>query len=316
MDILSSIESPSDVKAIDNSQLLQLCGEIRSFLIENVSKTGGHLASNLGIVELTVAIHRVYNTSKDRVVFDVGHQSYVHKLLTGRMGDFSNLRCLDGLSGYPKPSESIHDAAVSGHASNSVSLAIGMARARTLMHEDYSVAALIGDGAMTGGLAFEGMASAADSKEAMVVILNDNGMAIDHNVGGMASLISKLHLKPGYLDFKRRYRRTVGKVKTLYDFNHRVKEWIKKRMLPHSMFEDLGFLYLGPVDGHDIEQTEAVLTWAKEQNCPTLVHVITQKGKGYSFAEEKPEAYHGVEAFDFGTGLKKGKHQRDRKSVV
>lgn len=309
MSILSSITSPDDVRLLDKRQLDELSSEIRAFLIENVAKTGGHLASNLGVVELTLAIHRVYDTSKDRVVFDVGHQCYVHKLLTGRIAAFSTLRCLDGLSGYPKPSESIHDAAVAGHASSSISVALGMARARTLMHDDYSVASLIGDGAMTGGLAFEGMCSAAASGEPMVVILNDNGMAIDGNVGGMASLLSKLHLKPQYIDFKRKYRKTIGKIKPIYDFNHSIKEWFKKRLLPHSMFEDLGFMYFGPVDGHDITQLEAVLSWAKEQNCPTLVHVITQKGRGYSFAEENPEAYHGVGAFDSDIGIDMDEHK-------
>ena len=309
MDILSSISSPADVRALDRQRLDELCAEIRAFLIENVAKTGGHLASNLGVVELTLAIHRVYDTSKDRVVFDVGHQCYVHKLLTGRMDAFPTLRCIGGLSGYPKPSESIHDAAVAGHASSSISVALGMARARTIMHEDYSVAALIGDGAMTGGLAFEGMCSCAASGEPMVIILNDNGMAIDGNVGGMASLLSKLHLKPKYIDFKRRYRKTVGKIEPLYNFNHSIKEWFKKRLLPHSMFEDMGFMYLGPVDGHDIIQLEAVLAWAKEQNRPTLVHVVTQKGRGYSFAEDNPEVYHGVDAFDSDTGINMGEHK-------
>lgn len=309
MNILSSINSPEDVRALDKRQIKQLCGEIRGFLIDNVSKTGGHLASNLGVVELTIAIHRVFDTRRDRLVFDVGHQSYVHKLLTGRMDKFPSLRALDGLSGYPKPSESIHDSAVAGHASSSISVAIGMARARTILHDDYSVAALIGDGAMTGGLAFEGMCSAAASGEPIVVILNDNGMAIDNNVGGMASLLSQMHLKPEYIDFKRKYRNTVGKVKCLYNFNHRIKEWFKKRLLPHSMFEDLGFMYFGPVDGHNVEQLEAVLTWAKEQNCPTLVHVVTQKGRGYHFAEDNPEAYHGVDAFDSDTGLDTDAHE-------
>ena len=308
MNILGSIKSPEDVRTLEKDRLDELCSEIRTFLIENVSKTGGHLASNLGVVELTIALHRVFDTSRDRVVFDVGHQCYVHKLLTGRMDEFSTLRMLDGLSGYPKPSESIHDAAVAGHASSSISVALGMARARTLMHDDYSVAAIIGDGAMTGGIAFEGLCSAALSGEPMVVILNDNGMAIDNNVGGMAQLISRMHLKPNYINFKRKYRSTIGKIKPLYNFNHKIKEAVKKRLLPHSMFEDMGFMYFGPVDGHDIEQIQAVLSWAKEQNRPALVHVVTQKGRGYHFAEDDPEAYHGVDAFDFCTGIDKTEH--------
>jgi len=194
--ILESINSPDDLRGLTTDELQTLAEELRSFLIENVSRTGGHLASNLGAVELTLALHRVYDTSRDRLVFDVGHQSYVHKILTGRREQFDMLRRLGGLSGYPKPSESIHDAAIAGHASNSVSVALGMARARSLAHEDYSVVAVIGDGALTGGLAYEGLSDAGDSHEPLVVILNDNGMAIDSNVGGMAHRLSKMRVRP------------------------------------------------------------------------------------------------------------------------
>lgn len=309
MNILEKINSPEDIKSLSLRELDILSEEIRGFLIDNVSKTGGHLASNLGTVELTIALHRVYDTKKDRIVFDVGHQSYVHKILTGRKGEFSTLRQFNGLSGYPKPEESIHDAAIAGHASNSVSVALGMARARSLIGEDYSVAAVIGDGALTGGLAYEGLSSAGDSKEPMVVILNDNGMAIDSNVGGMSTLLSVMRLKPAYFKFKRRYRQLFSHFPALYRFNHRAKEWVKRRWMPGNIFDELGFHYLGPVDGHDLVQLESVLGWAKELKEPVLVHVKTQKGKGYSYAEQEPEAYHGVDAFDTDAGIEKSDHQ-------
>lgn len=303
MNILDSIQGPEDLKKLSYEQLEQLCFEIRRFLIDKVAKTGGHLASNLGVVELTVALHRVYDTSRDKLVFDVGHQCYVHKLLTGRKEAFDRLRCIDGLSGFIRPGESVHDAAVSGHASDSVSLALGMARARTLRGEDYSVAALIGDGALTGGLAFEGLANAGVSKEPVVIVVNDNGMSIASSVGGMARSLSEMRVEPAYIRFKRWYRRVFGRYPRLYEFNHRIKERLKKRILPLNLFYDLGFQYLGPVDGHDLEQLEAVLSWARDLNEPVVVHVITQKGRGYSFAEANPEAYHGVGRFDTEYGI-------------
>lgn len=308
MNILKAVNSPKDLKALSERELDILGSEIRGFLIDNVSKTGGHLASNLGAVELTLALHRVFDTEKDRIVFDVGHQSYVHKMLTGRKYEFRTLRKLDGLSGFPKPNESIHDAAVSGHASTSVSVALGMARARTLAHEDYSVVAVIGDGALTGGVAYEGLCNAGQSKEPLVVILNDNGMSIDNNVGGISEMLASLRVKPAYFRFKRRYRQVFGHVPALYNFNHAVKEWFKRRLLPGNIFDDFGFHYLGPVDGHDISQLEAVIGWAKELKTPVLVHVITQKGRGYTYAEQEPETYHGVDAFDVKLGVEKCPH--------
>lgn len=302
------MNSPKDLKSLSERELDILGSEIRGFLIDNVSKTGGHLASNLGAVELTLALHRIFDTEKDRIVFDVGHQSYVHKILTGRKWDFKTLRQFGGLSGYPKPEESAHDAAVAGHASTSVSVALGMARARTLAHEDYSVVAVIGDGALTGGTAYEGLCNAGQSKEPLVVILNDNGMSIDNNVGGISEMLARLRVKPAYFRFKRRYRKLFGHVPALYNFNHAVKEWFKRRLLPGNIFDDLGFHYLGPVDGHDISQLEAVIGWAKELKTPVLVHVITQKGRGYTYAEQEPETYHGVEAFDVDTGVEKCPH--------
>lgn len=303
MKIIDKVTSPEAVKKLSKAELSVLAEEIRGFLIENVARTGGHLASNLGVVELSIALHRIYDTARDRVVFDVGHQSYVHKILTGRKDGFRGLRTLDGLSGFPKPKESIHDAAISGHASNSISVALGMARARTLRHEDYNVAAIIGDGALTGGLAYEGIINAGQSGEPMVVILNDNGMSIDSNVGSVSEMLSRLRLKPKYLDFKRLWRRVVGKCPRIYGVSHRLKEWLKSRLLPGNIFDDFGFMYLGPVDGHNISQLEAVLAWAKEQKSPVLVHVVTQKGRGYGFAEEKPEIYHGVGSFNADRGV-------------
>lgn len=305
--ILERITSPEDVKKLNTEELAQLCAELRDFLVESVSKTGGHLASNLGAVELTVAIHRVFDTERDRLVFDVGHQCYVHKALTGRREQFATLRQFGGLSGFPKPEESIHDAFVAGHASNSVSVALGMARARTIQGEQYSVLALIGDGATTGGLSYEGLNDAGASGEPLIVILNDNGMSIDPNVGGMSTHLSRLRSRPGYYNFKRWYHTFWNKArggKTLYRFVHRVKTSIKKTIYHCSMFEDMGFSYLGPVDGHNVEQLTNTLAWAKEMNCPVLVHVHTQKGHGYAPAENRPERCHGVSPFDPANGPK------------
>ena len=305
--ILESIHSPADVKALDSSALPQLCEEIRTFLVEHVAQTGGHLASNLGAVELTVAIHRVFDTSRDRLVFDVGHQCYVHKILTGRQEAFSTLRQLGGLSGFPKPHESVHDAFIAGHASNSVSVALGMARARTLLHEDYSVLALIGDGALTGGLAYEGLNNAGASGEPLIVILNDNGMSINPNVGAMPSHLSRLRSKPAYYHFKKWYRSLFGRRPmdhALYRFNHQLKSSLKKTLWPGStLFEDMGFTYLGPIDGHDLPRLCDVLQWARELKGPVVVHVNTVKGKGYPFAEKNPGKFHGVGPFDPATGI-------------
>ena len=302
MSILDRIQSPADVKLLSESELPQLCREIRAFLVENVSKTGGHLASNLGVVELTVALHRVYDTSRDRLLFDVGHQCYVHKMLTGRKDAFPTLRQFGGIAGFPKPKESIHDAFIAGHASTSISTALGMARARTIRGENYDVVALIGDGALTGGLAYEGLSDAGQSGEPLVIILNDNGMSIHKNVGGMATLLSKQRVKPSYLRFKQVYRSTVGRVKPLYRALHAVKENVKDSVLPDNMFDDMGFYYIGPVDGHDIPELERMLRWARDLRQPVLLHVVTQKGRGISYTERAPEKYHGVGKFDAVTG--------------
>lgn len=309
MEILDKLALPGDIRGLSRAELDLLCRDLRQFLIKNVSKTGGHLASNLGVVELTVAIHRVFDTSRDRLVFDVGHQCYVHKILTGRMGRFSTLRQLGGLSGFPRPSESRHDAFIAGHASNSISVALGMARARTLSRRDYNVVALIGDGALTGGLAFEGLSNAGASGEPLIIILNDNGMSIARNVGGIARYLSRQRLKPSYAAFKKRYRRLMEKIpggQKIYNVTHRLKSGVKKTLLHCSMFEEMGLQYAGPIDGHDLDRLIEALNWAKNLREPVVVHVITQKGRGYSYSEQTPDLYHGVAPFDYRKGVLNG----------
>lgn len=309
--MLEHIKSHADLIWLNDSQREELCRQIRGFLIENIAQTGGHLASNLGVVELSVALETVFDTEKDRIVFDVGHQSYVHKLLTGRQSSFAGLRQFGGIAGFPKPSESNTDAFVAGHASSSVSIALGMARARTLQKEDYSVIALIGDGAATGGMAYEGLNDVADSKEPMIIILNDNEMSIDKNVGGMSKHLSRLRTKERYLGMKARYRNTIRNLpggRFLYDLTSHVKNWVKRSILPTTLFENMGLTYLGPIDGHDLPELIRVLRVAKSLNSPVLLHVVTRKGMGYQPAMDKPSKFHGVGKFDPETGevLSKG----------
>ena len=283
----------------------QLCARLRRDLVESVSQTGGHLASNLGAVELTVAIHRVFDTSRDRLVFDVGHQCYPHKMLTGRWEAMSTLRQYGGIAGFPKPRESGHDAFIAGHASNSVAVALGMARARTALGENYKVLALIGDGALTGGLAYEGLSSAGECGQQLLVILNDNGMSITPNVGAVADHLAKQRLRPQYLSFKKHYRRIMNATRAgrrVYRVTHRIKQALKQSLLPCSMFENMGFNYLGPIDGHDLSLLTRILLYARDLNEPVLLHVKTVKGKGYIPAQENPDAFHGVAPFDPLTG--------------
>ena len=303
MSIIDRINCSNDVKSLTRDELNALCRELREFEIESIAKTGGHLASNLGTVELTVALHRVYDTAVDRLVFDVGHQSYTHKILTGRKAAFGTLRQYGGLSGFPKPYEAIDDAFIAGHASNSVSVALGMARARTLNKENYDVVAVIGDGALTGGLAYEGLANAAASEEPLVIILNDNNMSISENVGGISRLLQMLRIRPGYISFKKWYRAAVKKVPIIYTATHKVKEWLKARVLPDNIFSEMGLNYLGPIDGHDLVALEKSISLARDMECPVLLHVLTKKGKGCSYAEEHPDKYHGVGRFDAKTGV-------------
>ena len=305
MNVLDSLHSREDLLKLDRFHTDALCKDIRTFLVEHLSQTGGHLASNLGVVELTVALERVFDTSKDRLVFDVGHQSYVHKILTGRREDFSSLRTFGGLSGFPKPSESPCDAFVAGHASSAVSTALGMARARTLQKEDYHVIALMGDGALTGGLAYEGLNDAGESNEPLIVILNDNGMSITPNVGGISRHLSLLRTRAGYFRLKRIYRSVTGAIpggKAVYRFTHRMKERMKRMLLGSTLFEEMGFEYYGPVDGHNLERLEYMLRLAKNCKKPVLLHVITKKGKGYAPAEENPDVFHGIGSFDPESG--------------
>ncbi len=284
---------------------MTLCGLLRARILDVVSRTGGHLASSLGAVELIVAIHRVFDTGRDRLVFDVGHQCYAHKILTGRNAAMETLRSFGGLAGYPKPTESETDAFIAGHASNSVSVALGMARVRTLQQKDYSVLALIGDGALTGGLAYEGLSDAGDSKEPLIVILNDNGMSITKSVGGVADHLARQRLKPQYLRFKRGYRKVMGATalgRGIYKVTHKVKTAVKETLLPCSLFEDMGFTYLGPVDGHDVKRLTRLLKYARDLKGPVLLHVRTVKGKGYTPAERNPDQFHGVGRFCVETG--------------
>ena len=305
MSYLENIHSPDDVKKLNIQDLNILCSEIREFLINNISRSGGHLASNLGVVELTVALHKVFNTSTDRLIFDVGHQCYTHKILTGRRDSFNSLRSIRGLSGYQKTSESIHDPFGAGHASTSVSAALGMARARTLTGGNYHVIAVIGDGALTGGLAYEALNDAGQSKERMIVILNDNEMSIQKNVGGVERQLGRLRLKPQYSNMKNHVRRVTDQIpfgKRIYKLIHNTKVLIKSMLIHGSMFEDMGFTYLGPVNGHDLKALCNLLQIAKGYSGPVLIHLTTVKGKGYKFSEEKPSYYHAISKFDVSSG--------------
>ena len=305
MELLSKINGHRDLAQLDETQRIQLCREIREYLVSSVSKTGGHLASNLGVVELSVALETVFDTNVDRLVFDVGHQSYVHKMLTGRMDAFSGLRQFGGLAGFPKPSESEADAFTAGHASSSVSIALGMARARTLQGKDYKVIALVGDGAATGGMIYEGLNDAAVSNEPMVVILNDNAMSIDQNVGGMASHLRNLRVKDKYLGMKKRYKSFLTKIpggKALHKLTGRIKDRLRRALIPSNIFENMGFTYLGPVDGHDTEHLIHLLQNAVDRNRPVLLHVFTQKGRGYEPAQTHPKLFHGIGKFDRESG--------------
>lgn len=296
---------PEQLGGLSDSEAAELCRRLRVRLIDTVSRTGGHLASSLGAVELIVAIHRVFDTGRDRLVFDVGHQCYAHKILTGRNAAMETLRTFGGIAGFPKPVESPSDAFIAGHASNSVSVALGMARARTLQNENYQVLALIGDGALTGGLAYEGLSDAGDSGEPLIVILNDNGMSITRSVGGVAEHLARQRLKPQYLHFKKGYRKVMSVLPLgghIYNVTHKVKTAIKETLLPCSLFEDMGFTYLGPVDGHDVKRLTQLLSYARELKGPVLLHVRTVKGEGYTPAERNPDLFHGVGRFCVETG--------------
>lgn len=309
MKILPTIQGHDDLLKLSDAQRAQLCREIREFLIENVSKTGGHLAGNLGVVELSVALETVFDTRIDRLIFDVGHQSYVHKLLTGRQAHFDTLRQYEGISGFPQPRESETDAFVAGHASSSVSIALGMALARTLEKQTYHVVSVIGDGAATGGMAYEGLNNAAVSKEPMIIILNDNEMSIGKNVGGFSRHLSRIRSSRKYLRAKIWYREAIRKLpggQALYVLSSRIKNRIKRAILPATFFENMGIDCLGPVDGSDLPGLISVLNNAKEMKEPVLIHVLTKKGRGYKFAEADPAKFHGIGKFDPVTGQSLG----------
>jgi 1-deoxy-D-xylulose-5-phosphate synthase len=310
MGYLSSINKPQDLKKLSFDELGILAEEIRLFLLDSVSKTGGHIASNLGVVELTLALHRVLDTPNDKIIWDVGHQTYVHKILTGRKDQFHTLRQLDGLAGFPKTQESAYDAFNTGHSSTSVSAALGMARARDLKGEDYAVVAVIGDGALTGGMALEALNDAGISKTNLLIILNDNGMSIAQNVGGLSRYLSRIRLRPFYYRTRESVQSFVDswpkKGKRFRSFLHRGKSAIKSLFVPAMFFEDLGLRYYGPIDGHNIKEMVNAFEQAKSMKGPVLIHVTTVKGKGYTFAEKKPAAYHGIAPFEIETGnLKK-----------
>ncbi len=316
--ILDRIERPADLRTMSYSLLYELCAELRTFLLDNISETGGHLASNLGIVELAVALERTFDSASDRLVYDVGHQCYVHKILTGRKTQFHTLRQMGGLSGFLKPSESPTDACITGHASASVSAALGMAHARTLKNQKYHVVAVIGDGALTGGMAYEALNNAGDSGEPLIVILNDNTMSITPNVGAMSRHLARLRVSPRYLRAKSRTKRFLGKLpfgNRLIGITSRSKSRLKQILLPTTLFEQMGFAYLGPVDGHDLKSVCELLQAAKGMKKPVLLHVMTRKGKGYRPAEEQPERYHGVGRFDPQTGQFAAKGEMDFSGV-
>ncbi len=303
--IFSGRDLLSEIREMSPGELEGLAAEIRGFLIENVSKTGGHLASNLGAVELTIALHRVFDTPRDRIVWDVGHQTYVHKILTGRADRFDTLRQFGGLSGFPKRAESEYDCFDTGHSSTSVSAAAGIAAARDLAGDDYEVIAVIGDGSMTGGLAYEALNNAGASGSKMIVILNDNGMSISRNTGSMSKHLLRLRTSERYIDFKKRLksRLTSSEVgEKVFRSIEAARDSLRNALVEGAVFEELGFKYLGPVDGHNLEDLIFALTMASEVDGPVLIHVITEKGKGYEFAEKEPNKFHGVGPFDPATG--------------
>ncbi len=294
---------PEDLKGMNLEELDLLALEIRDFLIEEVSKTGGHIASNLGVVEIAIALHKFFDSPKDKIIWDVGHQSYVHKILTGRAGEFESLRQLDGISGFPKITESPHDVFDTGHSSNSISLAAGLAAARDLRGEDNSVVAVIGDGALTGGMAYEALNNAGASKSNIIVVLNDNGMSISKNSGSISQHLSKLRTSKGYREFKNSVKTLLKNVPSLYRGAEHVKDVIKYAFAEGgAIFEELGFTYIGPLDGHNIEDLLNALTLAKRATGPVLIHAITKKGKGYKNAETNPGKFHGIGPFDINTG--------------
>lgn len=306
MPIIDWVNSPKDIKDLNIDELNELCDEIRKMLVETVSKTGGHLASNLGVVELTVALHKVFNSPQDQIVFDVGHQCYTHKILTGRKNDFSTLRTEGGISGFTRPVESEHDIFSSGHSSVSVSQAIGLAKAKQIKGEKGKVIAVLGDGALTGGLAYEALNNSGNENSNLIVILNDNNMSISQNVGAMSKHLTTVRTSPRYFTFKSKVRHALSKFPKFGNQINRaittLNSKIRKRVYHSTFFEDMGFRYYGPIDGHDIESLVTVLNAAKAHNHSVIIHINTVKGKGYNFAEKNPTQFHGIGKFNIDTG--------------
>lgn len=304
--ILERVNNPEDLRKLNISEKKELAEEIRKMIIDVTSKNGGHIASNLGIVELTIAIHSVFNTPKDKVVWDVGHQCYVHKILTGRKDRFDTLRKFGGIAGFPKISESEYDSFNTGHSSTSISIATGMARARDVLKQEHEVVAVIGDGSLTGGMALEALNDAASDNTNLTVILNDNEMSISKNVGGIPLYLSQIRTKRGYTNSNKRVKKFTSKIpiigKPIIKVAHYTKQIIKRAAFHNMYFEDIGFTYLGPVDGHNIEDLEKIMRNSLNIKGPVLIHVITKKGKGYKFAEENPDRFHGVSSFNIETG--------------
>ncbi len=317
--MLEKINSPEDLKKLNIEEKEQLAKEIREYILNVVSENGGHLASNLGVVELTIALHSVFNVPTDKIVWDVGHQTYVHKILTGRREQLKTIRKLDGLAGFPKTNESDCDCFNTGHSSTSISAALGMARARDLEGKNNSVIAVIGDGALTGGMALEALNDAGYSNTKMTVILNDNEMSISKNVGGLNMFLSKLRTKKLYAKSNLSAKKVILKIpvvgKPFVKIVQRVKRSIKQLIIPKMFFEDIGFTYLGPVDGHNIEQLQNIMRLSKQVEAPVLIHVLTKKGKGYKIAEENPDKFHATSPFNIETGKPKKEKKPDYSKV-
>ncbi|MEJ8553684.1 1-deoxy-D-xylulose-5-phosphate synthase [Tepidibacter sp. Z1-5] len=306
---LYNVNNPEDLKKMNIKELNEFTNEIRKFLVRSVSKTGGHLASNLGVVELTLAFHYIFETPKDKIVWDVGHQAYVHKMITGRIREFETLRKFNGLSGFPKRNESVHDAFDTGHSSTSISAGLGLAMARDIKKEDYDVISVIGDGALTGGMAFEALNHLGHTQTNMTVILNDNEMSIDKNVGSMSNYLLKLRTNKAYKKMKIEFENITNYIPkigdTVYKTADKIKDSLKYIVSPGALFEEMGIKYFGPIDGHNIEELIQTFKTIKKFKGPSIVHVITKKGKGYRFAENEPEKYHGVSPFDLKKGIQK-----------
>lgn len=317
--MIEKINSAEDVKKLNIEEQKQLAEEIRKYILEIVSENGGHLASNLGVVELTIALHTVFNLPKDKIVWDVGHQTYVHKILTGRKEQLKTLRKLNGIAGFPKTNESETDCFNTGHSSTSISAALGMARAREIEGEDNHVVAVIGDGALTGGMALEALNDVGASQTRLTVILNDNEMSISKNIGGVNMMLSKLRTKRTYTKSNVSMKNMINKIPVVgapfVKVVQKIKRSIKQLIIPKMFFEDIGFRYLGPVDGHNIEELERMLNISKQLDGPVLIHILTKKGKGYKIAEENPDKFHATGPFDLETGKPKKKKSKDYSKV-